>query len=181
MILACFGNSITEGYMVPRDKSWPAILEQISEIKTLNFGISGDTTFDALGRLETVLNAQHDAVFVELGINDFFMGIPMESTKKNLGRICQTFLDRQKEVFLAGFSFKGQGSKNWEGMYRELSAEFAINLYPNIFKGISGNSRFFLPDGLHPNSEGYNIIAQNIADFLQENLPHSLVAAHHII
>lgn len=41
--------------MVPRDSSYPIILKVRSGIKTLNFGISGNITFDGLRRLRHVL------------------------------------------------------------------------------------------------------------------------------
>ncbi len=175
MILACFGNSITEGYMVPPHSSWPSILERNSNIKTLNLGISGNTTIDAIRRLDSILELQYDAVFVELGINDFFMGIPLQSTQKNLEFICQTFLDAKKVVFLAGFTFRDQGSQKWEQMYQELSNKLSVPLYPDIFKGLDSDDRFFLPDGVHPNAEGYKIIAQNILSFLLKNLENSIL------
>lgn len=170
MILACFGDSITEGYLVNKDKSWPSVLEKISDglIKTINLGSSGDTTYNAIIRLNDAINSGADALFIEFGINDFFMGLPIVDSRKNLENIISSALKNQMKVILAGFSFKAQGSEKWEKMYEDLANRFSIYLYKNIFNGIDECKFCFLPDGLHPNEKGYEIIAQNIYSFLQE-------------
>ncbi len=171
MILACFGDSITEGYMVPRSSAWPHLVGQILGIRTLNFGVSGDTTFDGLRRLPSVLDHDMDALFLEFGLNDFFMGIPLESARANLESISRAFLERGTRVILAGFSFKGQGADRWHEMYAGLAQGLKIPLYPNIFQAIDGCSDCLLPDGLHPNEKGYRLMAEDISAFLAENLP----------
>ncbi len=170
MLMACFGDSITEGYLVDRDKSWPSVLERISDkkIRTINFGISGDTTYNALIRLDEVLNSKADTLFIEFGINDFFMGLPVEGSEDNLNKIISAALKKHMKVIVAGFSFKGQGSEEWERMYESLSKKLPIFLYKNIFYGIDECNYCFLPDGLHPNAKGYEIIAKNIYLFLQQ-------------
>jgi acyl-CoA thioesterase-1 len=171
MILACFGDSITEGYMVPRSAAWPHLVGRMLGVRTLNFGVSGDTTFDGLRRLHSVLGHDMDALFLEFGLNDFFMGIPMESARSNLESISRAFLERGIKVILAGFSFRGQGAERWHEMYAELAKELQVLLYPNIFRAIDGCSDCLLPDGLHPNEKGYRLMAEDIGAFLAENLP----------
>ena len=152
--------------MVPADAAWPSVLEDLSGIKTLNFGVSGDTTFDGLRRLDAVLAYEMDAVFLEFGINDFFMGIPLDSARSNLSAMARAFLEQGAQVILAGFHFKGQGSQKWHTMYEGLARELGLHLYPNIFRGAEGCPDCFLPDGLHPNRKGYRLMAEEISKFL---------------
>ena len=52
--IVCFGDSLTEGYGVPRNKSYPHYLAKQLALKpdqVLNVGRSGDTSADGLKRL----------------------------------------------------------------------------------------------------------------------------------
>ncbi len=171
MILGCFGDSITEGYLVPPEAAWPSVLQRISGITTLNFGVSGDTTSDGIRRLKAVLSRDMDAVFLEFGLNDFFMGIPRQLARDNLARMATAFLQKDIKVILAGFVFSGQGSAGWHEMYLELAQTLELPLYQDIFRGLSNCESCFLPDGLHPNRRGYEIMAEEICSFLKDTLP----------
>ena len=170
MILACFGNSITEGYMVPPHCSWPSVLERLSKgrIKTINFGISGETTLDAIKRINEVVSSKAQMVFLEFGINDFFWGFPVEAVRENLETICKTFLDKKIGVILCGFDIKDHPTEKWKHMYKSLAGYYELPLYEDIFSGLGKGH--FLADGLHPNEKGYRVIASGIFEFLRKNL-----------
>ncbi len=166
--MVCFGDSITEGYMVPSSAAWPSVLERLAFVKTFNLGVSGDTTFDALRRLDQALEPASDIAFIEFGINDFFMGLSIESVSNNLAAIMKPFLAMGTKVILAGFYFEEPGIQAWAAMYRELSQRFSTGLYENIFDGLQDRKDHFLSDGLHPNARGYQVIAERICTFLKE-------------
>lgn len=88
MRIICFGDSVTEGRSIssppepaeyvhqPEDR-WPAILQELlieepgQEIEVINLGIGGNTTADALARLESdVLPHLPGVVILEFGFND---------------------------------------------------------------------------------------------------------------
>lgn len=173
--MICFGNSITEGYLVPPEASWPSQIEHMAALQTINYGVSGDTTIDALRRLEGVLSEEADIAFIEFGINDFFMGISADLTLKNLEKITRAFWKKGIEVIIAGFSLQGLGTQKWEEAYAQLSNKLHVPFYENIFKGLEDCNKCFLPDGLHPNEKGYKIIAENIHIFLKGKPDEELV------
>lgn len=158
--------------MVPRECSWPSILERKSKglIKTLNFGISGETTLNAMKRVESVILSRPQTVFLEFGINDFFWGFPVEDVEENLETISRAFLSEEIGVILCGFDIKGHPVNKWKLMYKSLSASLNIPLYEDIFYGLGKDH--FLPDGLHPNEMGYRVMASEIFKFLTRTLPH---------
>lgn len=39
-------------------------------------------------------------------------------------------------------------------------------LYPFFLEGVAMDTRLNLPDGIHPNAEGYSVIAENIYTFM---------------
>lgn len=42
-----------------------------------------------------------------------------------------------------------------------------VPLYESFLSGVFGNSSLMLGDGIHPNKEGYAIIAKNMLEFLE--------------
>ena len=168
----CFGDSITQGYMVELTKAWPWIITELSgyTVEALNYGISGDTTLDGLHRLRSAMETAPDIAVVELGINDFFSLVPLEQAEVNLSIIIKKFRETGADVLLAGFVMPG--GRPWEEMYRRLAEREKVRLYPDIFKGLkddAGNfdKRFFFSDGVHPNESGYEIIADNVYKAIQ--------------
>ncbi len=153
---------------MPAEASWPSLLEKMTGVHTFNYGVSGDTTFDGLRRLDNVLQTTADIVLLEFGINDFFMGIPVSSALSNLEVMVRAFLDKGAKVVMVGFSFQGLGTQKWEEAYERLSNRLNVLFYENIFRGLERCNDCFLPDGLHPNEKGYITIAENINNFLHK-------------
>lgn len=73
------GNSITEA------GEWQELFA--SKRNVINRGISGDVSFGVIARLNEVLSAQPDQIFLLIGINDLKRGIPQEMLLRNYERI----------------------------------------------------------------------------------------------
>src|SRR3989344_9437474 len=74
-IVVAFGDSLTRGYGTPPGKNFVTYLSEYTKIQIINSGKTGDTTSEALIRLnEDVLKYNPDAVIVLLGGNDFLEG-----------------------------------------------------------------------------------------------------------
>lgn len=69
------GNSITEG------ANWKKLLKDSTVI---NRGISGDITFGVLNRSDDVIKRKPSKLFVLIGINDLYKGIPDEVVLQNI-------------------------------------------------------------------------------------------------
>ncbi|NNM14640.1 MAG: arylesterase, partial [Gammaproteobacteria bacterium] len=67
--IVAFGDSLTQGVGTTRDKSYPAVLAEISGRNVINAGISGETTTEGLGRFASVLeqNAPELVILIEGG------------------------------------------------------------------------------------------------------------------
>ena len=164
--IVCFGDSITQGYMVdPRD-SYPTRLSIHLGEEVINLGVSGDTSFDGRARISQVLSIRPDLTVVEFGINDFLSETPVELCMDNLSAICTHLVDGGSRLALAGFKIPGFEPGPWPGMYQELARRHGAILIEDIFDGISGRQECFLSDGLHPNQEGYRVIASKVAQAL---------------
>ena len=87
-----FGDSLTEGYGVNEEQSYPFLLEKKlnTEItartgknyKIINGGISGSTTSGGVARIEWFLRSEPDLLIVALGGNDGLRGIPTSEIRK---------------------------------------------------------------------------------------------------
>ncbi|MEY2848302.1 MAG: hypothetical protein RI885_967 [Actinomycetota bacterium] len=79
--IAFVGDSITAG------GDWAS---WFPEARTLNFGVSGDTTDDVLARLDEVIGAKPDEVVLLLGTNDLGTRQTVEHLVRNIQSICVT-------------------------------------------------------------------------------------------
>ncbi len=84
------GDSLTEGYQLPKEDAYPAVIENElkktrPEIKIINGGVSGATSASGLKRLDWYLKASPDFMILALGANDGLRGLP---AKKDCGDSC---------------------------------------------------------------------------------------------
>ena len=108
-VILAFGDSMTAGYGVPADMSYPAQLQKILDergykYRVVNMGVTGDTTRGGLGRLSRALGTGPDIVILELGSNDRSNGISPKQTEDNLEQMIARFQRTHIAVVLAGRS-----------------------------------------------------------------------------
>jgi acyl-CoA thioesterase-1 len=167
LTLVCFGNSITNGFGVEPDQSFPAILGRILGVRVINSGLDGDTTEGGLARVDSdVLRHRPDVVTVEFGANDYLMGIEEDEARRDielmLGRIQDS--GARAVVLSLGAGFWDEG---YETALSEAARSHNCPFLTGLLDGIANNSMMTL-DGIHPNAPGYIVIARKIADFLRQ-------------
>lgn len=169
--IACFGDSLTEGYGLAPDEALPVVLETMlrSEgvhAKCLNHGISGDTSEDGLERLNDVLDAAPNAVLVEFGANDFYTSEPIATVRANLSAIIETLLRKRLPILLIGISvpdgFDDEYKAEFDPLFKELADKYELPLFPDILSCYFGNNDMTLLDGMHPNALGVRAIAKGL-------------------
>jgi lysophospholipase L1-like esterase len=80
-LVVFFGDSITQGYGVRPDESFPALVAHALEMPFVNAGVPGDTMTAGLARIERdVLAHRPRQAVVEFGGNDFLRRVPVEET-----------------------------------------------------------------------------------------------------
>lgn len=157
--LICFGDSLTYGTGASEGMDYPSRLSELLGKPVINAGIPGDTTESALARLERdVLQQSPKIVFITLGGNDLRNGVPKETAFRNLGIIVQSIQDLGAMVVLGGIDIPLLG-RGYGDAYETLARDKGVVLIPHILKGIMGDSRL-MSDPIHPNNEGYAIMAQ---------------------
>ncbi len=168
-----FGNSLTAGYGLDPELAFPELIQQKIDGEKMNFtvinaGLSGETSAGGLSRIDWVLSQYVDVFILELGANDGLRGLPLASTRKNL----QGILDKVKlkypnvEIVIAGMmvppNMGETYSKEFGEIYPELARKNNAALIPFLLEGVAGNPDLNLPDGVHPNVEGHQIVADNV-------------------
>jgi len=170
IVILAFGDSLTAGYHIPPDKSFPAQLqaalrEKGYRVRVLNSGVSGDTAADGLARLEWSLDEKVDGAIVEFGANDALRGIDPKITQRSIAEILKALKDKNVALLLAGM----EAPRNWgpdyddafRAMYPRLAAEYGALFYPFFLKDVATVRSLNLADGLHPTPEGVGIIVRN--------------------
>ncbi len=175
-IIACFGDSLTAGYGVDADDSYPARLQLLLDkagyhYRVVNLGISGETTKDGLARVDRVL-ALHPAItVVEFGGNDGLRGLPVASSRANLDGIVRRLRDGGTKVVLAGITLPPQFGtayiQQFNLTYHVIADKYNAPLYPFLLKDVYGVAGSIQQDGIHPTAEGCKQVAKNIFSFLQ--------------
>ena len=180
-VILCLGDSITAGYGLDSEQSYPALLQKKIDAKNWDFrvvnaGQSGDTSAGGLGRLDWLLKNRVDVLVLELGGNDGLRGLPVETMRKNL----QAIIDRTKKkypnakVILAGMKVppnmgRDYGAK-FEATFRDLAKRNKAALIPFVLEGVGGMRELNLPDGIHPTAKGQEVVAANVWKVLQPAL-----------
>ncbi len=157
--IVCFGDSITAGLGAEEGKDYPSVLREKFDLKVINSGVSGDTSRDALMRLEDdVLAYNPKIVIVEFGANDVFGGMSKEETFKNIEEVVDKIHNSGAIVVLVKVEL--MNSKYDQG-FKDISKRSGALLIDEIMNDILKDSEL-LYDQIHPNAKGYKIIAERI-------------------
>jgi acyl-CoA thioesterase-1 len=175
--LLVLGDSLTEGIGVARDLAYPALLEkklhQIGKKDwvVINAGLSGATTASALSRLKWQFKNRPDLVLLVLGGNDGLRALKIEDSQKNLDQAIQYIREQKVPVILGGLymppNYGKEYTEKFKQMYSALAKKHQLAWVPFILDSVAGDSKYNLPDGIHPNEKGHAIIAENIFKVLK--------------
>lgn len=173
------GDSLSEGHGLPEEKSFPRLVERNLRAKNrdvvvINGGVSGSTSASGLTRLKWHLKKKTDVLVLELGANDGLRGLKVSETQKNLLEIIRYAKSRRLKVLLLGLLMPPNYGKKYvaefSGMYQSLSRAEGVPMLPFLLESVAGRPEYNLPDGIHPNAKGHEIVAKKVTEFLEKNL-----------
>lgn len=166
--IVAFGDSLTYGQGVSSENAYPAVLEKMWQREVINLGVSGDTSLDGLARKEIISRYAPSFVLIEFSANDFFRKVPREQTKKALTDI----IDYVQNIGAVAVLVDTGGNslmKPYKTMLKQLAKEKKTLYIDGIMDGIFNNKNL-KSDKIHPNQEGYKIIAEKIDKSLKPYL-----------
>jgi acyl-CoA thioesterase I len=174
--LAFLGDSLTAGFGVGAQESYPSLIEARLKAKgmdwrVINAGISGDTTAGGLRRLDFLFKQKIDVLFVCLGANDGFRGFPVIEVEKNLQAIVHQAKAKGAVVVMAGVQIpENYGTdyrKSFSAIFPRVARKEKITLMPFLLEGVAMRPELNQPDLIHPNVTGHRIVAENVWKVLE--------------
>ena len=171
-----FGDSLTAGHLLPADLAFPALVakslrERGRPIRMVNAGVSGDTSAGGLDRLSWLLEQKPDLLVVELGVNDAFRGQPVERIEANLRAIVKQAKAAGVRVLLLGMrvptNYGSDYTETFAAIYPRIAKSEKTGLMPFLLEGVGGHPELNFDDGIHPNKEGQQIVADNVLVYVE--------------
>ena len=176
--VAFLGDSLTAGYGLSAEEAYPALIgatlaadPATAAWRTLNAGVSGDTSAGGVRRLAWVLKARPQVVAIALGANDGLRGLPLAQLEANLRTIISRVRESGARPLLLGMRMpKNLGpdyGAAFDGLYPRLAKELEVPLLPFLLDGVALDPALNQADLVHPNAAGHQRIAERVATWLK--------------
>tara|TARA_B110000014_G_scaffold260602_1_gene250672 strand:+ start:751 stop:1380 length:630 start_codon:yes stop_codon:yes gene_type:complete len=170
--IVILGDSLSAGYGVNIDSSWPSLLEKSIKNNNLDFqvinaGISGDTTSGGLFRLPKLLSRHKPKIVVlELGGNDGLRGMSLKKVvRKNLKAMIEMVHTSGGIAVLIGVELPPNYGKmytsNFQQIFVDLASEYNLILINGSIKDMT-EMGLMQSDGIHPNQDGHKLIEKEV-------------------
>ena len=172
-VVLFLGTSLTAGQGLDPEQAYPALIQKKIDAaglgyRVVNAGLGGDTSADALGRLDWLLRQKVDVLVVETGANDALRGQDPAATRENIRAI----LARAREhsppprLVLVGMEApRNLGDdyvRRFRAIYPELARESGAALVPFLLEGVGGVASLNQADGIHPTAAGHERMAETV-------------------
>ncbi|MDI6749474.1 MAG: arylesterase [Rhodocyclaceae bacterium] len=155
-----FGDSLSAGYGMAREQSWPALLQarlasEGQPWEVVNVSISGETTAGGRSRLPAVLKQQKPRIVIlALGANDGLRGLPLPQMRENLTAMVRQAKAAGSRVLLVGMQLPPNYGPDYSRAFHAIFAEIAkaekTALLSFLLEPIALDDGAFQPDRLHP-------------------------------
>lgn len=153
-----FGDSLSAGYGIAVEESWPSLLQQElkrtrSRFDIVNASISGETALGGRQRIGNALQQHRPAiVIVELGANDGLRGFSTADIETNLNEIIVQAINSRAKVLLIGMRLPPNYGEpyvtQFQNIFPRLAKRYGLKLLPFLLESVAPEE--FQADNLHP-------------------------------
>lgn len=173
--ILALGDSLTAGYGLARQDSFPARLQAALgrrgiAAEVINAGVSGDTTAGGRARLEWALADAPAVAIVELGANDGLRGLDPEATFANLDAIVRRLKAARVAVLLTGMkappNLGAEYGAAFNAVFPRIAEKHGVAFHPFFLDGVAAEPELNQDDGIHPNAAGVKIIVERLLPFV---------------
>jgi len=162
------GDSLSAGYGLEQEQAWVYLLQnkykqEQSDIEIINTAISGQTTDNAILKIDAWLQAHKPThVLVELGGNDGIRGFPVKILRKNLTTLVEKSQAAGAKVAVMAIQIPPnlgpRYTKMFADTYKKVTDTTDSYLMPYFMVEIATDKLLMMQDNLHPNAEAQPII-----------------------
>lgn len=164
--ILAFGDSITYGYGVKEEESYPAKLQKRTGVRVINAGVSGEESFEGLQRLPKFLEQKPDLVILCHGGNDIIRKRSEDELKANLTQMIELIKRSGAKVLLVGVPNFGILGFNTHSIYAEVADETGVFFEEDVLSDVLSKNELKI-DYIHPNEKGYEIIVNALEKYLK--------------
>lgn len=171
-VILVLGDSLSSGHGIGDQQGWVNLLREKLEDNgyphsVVNASVSGDTTRDALSRLETTIERHRpDIAIVELGGNDGLRAFSIDTIEGNLSRILDTLRENGVKIVLAGMrippNYGPVYTEAFEALYPALADQYDAALVPFFMKDVATDPALMQDDEVHPNAAAQPLLLDNV-------------------
>ncbi len=167
--IIAFGDSLIRGTGSTLGNDFISLLSKKLNKNIINEGIPGETTSDALNRVDEIINKDPGTVILLFGGNDFLRNRPQTETFSNLRLLIKKLQDNGSMVILLGIR-GGLLVDKFSSDFEKLADETGVIFIPNVLDGLIGKPKYMSSDNIHPNNEGYAKIADKVYKVIKNYL-----------
>ena len=172
-VVLFLGTSLTAGQGLDPEQAYPALIQKKIDAaglgyRVINAGVGGDTSADALGRLDWLLRQKVDVLVVETGANDALRGQDPAATRENIRAIlarARAHSPAPRLVLVGMEAPRNLGAdyvRRFRAIYPELARESGAALVPFLLEGVGGVESLNQADGVHPTAAGHERMAETV-------------------
>lgn len=167
-VVLAFGDSLTYGTGATEDESYPAQLARITGRRVVREGVPGEVSAAGLARLPAALEDSRPRLLILChGGNDFLHRLPKEQAAENVRAMIRLARERGIDVLLIGTPEMGF-TLTPPDFYAVIAKQFGIPYEGDVLTKIFRNGDL-KSDQIHPNAQGYRLMAERVADLLRKS------------
>ncbi|AFJ03811.1 lipase [Methylophaga frappieri] len=173
-VILAFGDSLTFGSGASLSESYPARLDSLLDQKVINAGVPGEISGEGRSRLPALIeDIQPALVILCHGGNDLLRKLSKQQAKRNLIAMIEMIQQSGADVVLIAVPEPGM-LLSPPDLYAELAETYDLNIETTVLSDVLAN-RALKSDPIHPNAQGYQMIADAISDILVDAGAVSLI------
>jgi lysophospholipase L1-like esterase len=166
--ILAFGDSITYGYGLAHEESYPSQLSNMLQTTVINEGVNGELSAQGLQRLALVLEKHQPNILILChGGNDILRKNNLSQTKENIIKMVQLAQKQQIHVILIGVPKFEIISLQTAPLYYEIASELNVALEDESLEQILENPDLKI-DNVHPNKKGYEILSKKLMQLIAQ-------------
>ena len=173
-------DSLTIWYALPIDDSYPSQLESVLAennyiYEIINWWISGNTSENLLNRLYDYDHIKADIYLLNIWANDWLNRLDLDDMGKNIGKIINYIkkVNPNWKIILfwteLPINFWVNYSFDFKSRFEDIAKNYDVSYFWFFLDWVYWDSKLNLDDNMHPNKKWYEVISNNIFNYLLEN------------